>query len=121
MTVPQVRQGPGGLTWRDFVLVGGAIVLVAVVGLLYLLQAAEITRIAYRTNDIKAALDRMEQENSVLQVEIAELERLDRIQERAAALGLERAQQVEFIRFGEDQRVWENAPESSLEATAQPQ
>lgn len=117
----QVRQGPAGLTWRDFVLVGGAIVLVAIVGLLYLLQAAEITRIAYRANDIKATLDRIEQENSVLRVEIAELERLDRIQERAAALGLEKAPQVEFIRLGGDQYGWEKAPQSSLEATAQPQ
>jgi cell division protein FtsL len=63
------------------------------------LQAAEITAIAYRVQDLSAEVRRVEQENSVLAVEIAELERLDRVESRAEALGFTPAQSVHYLRL----------------------
>ena len=96
-SVRQLRDATTTLTLRDFIVVGCAIVLVATTGLLYLLQAGEITRIAYKAHDLKVAVERLEQENSTLRLEIAELERLDRVQAGAASLGLEKAGRVRFL------------------------
>ncbi|MGI6208282.1 MAG: hypothetical protein ACOYEW_08700 [Anaerolineae bacterium] len=98
-SVAQVRTQDAGLTVREFVLLAGATAFLAVVGLLYLLQAAEITAIAYRVQDLSAEVRRVEQENSVLAVEIAELERLDRVESRAEALGFTPAQSVHYLRL----------------------
>jgi len=99
-TVGQVRRRPGGLTTRDFLMLSCSIVFVATVGMLYLLQSAEITGIAHRVNDIRESLERVRQVNSTLRVEAAELERLDRIEMRAITLGMERAKQVQFVTLG---------------------
>lgn len=99
-SVAQVRAENPGLTAQGFVVLGCATVLLAVVGLLYLLQAAEITGIAYRVHDLRAEVRRLEQENSVLAVEIAVLERLDRVERRAEALGFSRTAAVHYLRLG---------------------
>ncbi|NPV09321.1 MAG: hypothetical protein HPY83_15350 [Anaerolineae bacterium] len=98
-SVAQVRAENPGLTVQGFVLLGCATALLAAVGVLYLLQAAEITSIAYRVHDLSAEVRRLEQENSVLAVEIAALERLDRVEHRAEALGFSRAGAVHYLRL----------------------
>jgi len=100
-SVGQVRSKPSALSGRDFAIVGGAIAFVAVVGLLYLLQSAEVTRLAYRVTDRRAQVERLVQENSVLGLEVLELTRLDRIEARAEALGLAEPEQVLYLELGE--------------------
>lgn len=96
-SVGKVQPMDAGLTPRDFILLGCATVFLAVVGLLYLLQAAEITGIAYRVHDLRAEVRRVQQENSVMAVEIASLERLDRVEARAEALGFSEAYNLHYL------------------------
>lgn len=91
------REAADVLPLRDFVVVGSVVLFLAVMGLSYLLQSASITRIGYRVQEIRATVDRIEQENSVLRVEIAELERLDRVEQKALSLGLEKPGQLHFL------------------------
>lgn len=99
-SVGQVRARSTALSGRDFAMVSLALAFVAVVGLLYLLQSAEVTRLAYRVGDRRAELERVVQENSVLRAEVLELTRLDRIEARAEALGLEVPAQVLYLSLG---------------------
>lgn len=93
----QARAKSPALSGRDFVTVGCAIVFVAVMGLLYLLQSADVTRIAYQVNDQRAGVDRLTQLNTVLSSEVLELSRLERIEARAKDLGLERPDQTLYL------------------------
>ncbi|MHB0876574.1 MAG: hypothetical protein ACYC5O_11095 [Anaerolineae bacterium] len=93
----QARAKSPALSGRDFATVGCAIIFVAAMGLLYLLQSAEITHLAYRVNDRRAQAERLAEVNTVLTSEILELSRLDRIEARAEALGLEKPQQTVYL------------------------
>lgn len=99
----QARPRSAALSPRDFLVIGGAIAFVALLGLLYLLQSAEITRLAYEVNDQHVAIERLVQMNSVLEAEIAGLTRLDRIEARADEIGMQPAASVLYLRLaGED-------------------
>lgn len=100
-SVASVKSRDNGLAVRDFVLLGCTAALLAMMGLLYLIQASEITGISYRVYTIRSEVSRLEQENSVLAVEIAELERLDRIERDAAALGLTHNVEMHYLQLGE--------------------
>ena len=96
-SIGQARARSSALSTRDFVAVGCAIIFVAVVGLLCLLQSAEITRLAYRVNERRAEAERLVEVNSVLEAEILELSRLDRIEARAEALGLAAPEEILYL------------------------
>ena len=101
MSRASVAQTPplaAGLTSRDFALVGLAVAFLAVVALLYLVQAAETTRIAYRVHELRVTAARLEQENSVLQFEIAQREQLQEIERRAEQLGFATPKQIHYVR-----------------------
>jgi hypothetical protein len=95
----QARVRSAALSIRDFLLIGSALAFVAILGLFYLLQSAQITRLAYAENDRRAELQRVIEANSVLDAEIAVLTRLDRIEARAEELGMEPAQSVMYLRL----------------------
>lgn len=116
-SVAQVRPKPAVLTARDFVVVGGAIAFVAFIGLLYLLQSAEITGVAYRVNDARARVERLRQENSVLEFEAMQLERLERVESRATFLGLSGAQKLHFLTLSSGDAAQEAVAASSGDAT----
>lgn len=101
-SVGQARPKSPALSGRDFAMVGLALAFVAAVGLLYLLQSAEVTQLAYRVGDRRAELERLVQANSVLKAEVLELTRLDRIEARAEELGLEVPGEVLYLRVGGD-------------------
>ncbi len=92
-----VKSASLGLSGRDSLLVGLATVFLALIGLLYLLQAADITGIAYRSHDLAAEVARIEHENSALRIEVAQMEGLERVERRAEELGFEKARQVRYL------------------------
>lgn len=92
--VPSSRTS---LALRDFLLVGGSLAFLAIIGMLYLLQAADITRIAYHVQDMQENVSRLQQENTTLIFEIAELERLDRIDRRAEEIGLQQPWEYRYV------------------------
>lgn len=98
----QARTRAAALSIRDFLVIGSAIAFIALLGLLYMLQSAQITRLAYEVNDQKAALQALLQTNTVLEAEIAVLTRLDRIEARAEQLGMEPAASVLYLHLPGD-------------------
>jgi len=96
-TVSSVKTQDAGLAAHDFVLIACAAVIIGVLGLLCLVQASEITAISYRVHQARAEVNRLEQENSVLAVEIAELERLDRVEREAEALGFTHSPTLHYL------------------------
>ncbi len=107
-----VKGQDAGLAGRDFILLGCTAFLLAVMGLMYLLQASEITGTSYRVYLVRNELRRLEQESSVLAVEIAELERLDRVERDAEALGLRHASSVHYLQLGGLDAVLAQEPSS---------
>lgn len=100
-SVGQVRSRSAALSSRDFALVGCAIAFIAVIVLLYLLQSAEVTSLAYSVSDRRAEVERLNEENSVLESEILTLTQLDRIEARAAALGMGSPDQSLYLTLGD--------------------
>jgi cell division protein FtsL len=98
-SVGRVRHEAVGASKKDLAVITAALVFVAVMGVLYLLQSAQITATAYSVHAVQATLERVEQENLVLKVEVAQSESLDRVEARAAALGMEKAQNTVFLRL----------------------
>ena len=91
-------------------LLGCTAALLAVIGLLYLIQASDITSISYRVHTIRSEVTRLEQENSALAVEIAQLERLDRVERDAEALGLIHNATVHYLQLGEPEPALAQEP-----------
>jgi cell division protein FtsL len=98
-SVGKAKSDVASFSRRDFTVITFALVFVAVMGLLYLVQSAQITSTAYSVHDLQARLERLQQENLVLSMEAAQNEGLDRVQARAAALGMERAKNVAFVQM----------------------
>lgn len=107
-----VKGQDTGLAGRDFVLLGCTAFLLGVMGLMYLLQASAITGISYRVHLVRNELRRLEQESSVLAVEIAQLERLDRVERDAEALGLTHDSSLHYLQLGGLDAVLAQEPSS---------
>jgi len=112
-SVTAVKVQDSGLSVRELLLLGCAAALLAAIGLLYLVQASDITTISYRVYTLRSEVTRLEQENSVLAVEIATLERLDRVEREAEALGLTRNSELRFLSLGGEDAVLAQDPASA--------
>jgi hypothetical protein len=69
----------------------------SLVGWLYLSQASAVTATSYRIDELRFELDRVDKENAVLTLEIAQLEALPRIEARARELGFEPTTNVRYL------------------------
>ena len=79
------------LPWRlDSQAASGFLLILGTFGLvgwLYLTQASAVTATSYRIDELRLELDQINNQNATLRLEIAELEALPRIEQRARALG----------------------------------
>ena len=64
------------------------ILLLSLVGWLYLTQASQMTTTGYRMKDVAAEIEKLERDNALVRLQIAQLETLPRIEARAKQLGL---------------------------------
>ncbi len=92
-----VRQLP----WRlDSKAALGFLLILAtfsLVGWLYLTQASAVTATRYHMEELRVELNRLENQNTALSLEIAELENLSRVEKRARALGLGPTTNVRYL------------------------
>ena len=92
-----VRQFP----WRlDSKAALGFLLILAtfsLVGWLYLSQASAVTTTRYHIDELRLELDRLENQNAVLALEIAQLENLTRIEVRAHELGLGPTTNIRYL------------------------
>jgi cell division protein FtsL len=73
------------------------IILVSLLGWLYLTQASQATTTGYRIYELERERARLQRENAQLMLEIAELERLEKVEARARQLGFIPPEQVEYL------------------------
>lgn len=78
---------------------GGLLLLaiVSVIGWLYLTQASTVTETSYHMDELRLELEQLENQNSALMLEIAELESLARVEQRAKELGFETTNKVQYV------------------------
>jgi hypothetical protein len=92
-----IRQLP----WRvDSKAASGFLLLLAtfsLVGWLYLTQASVVTTTSYRIDELRLELDRIRNENAALNLEIAQLKALTRIEVRAREMGLTPTTNVRYL------------------------
>ncbi len=92
-----IRQLP----WRlDSKAASGFLLLLAtfsLVGWLYLTQASAVTTTSYRIDELRMDLDRVRNENAALNLEIAQLKALTRIEARAREMGLAPTTSVRYL------------------------
>ena len=69
----------------------------SLVGWLYLTQASAVTATSYRIDELRLELDQFQSQNAALALEIAELEALPRIEQRARELGFEPITSVRYL------------------------
>jgi cell division protein FtsL len=93
-----VRQLP----WRlDSKAALGFLLILAtfsLVGWLYLTQASVVTTTQYRIDELRVELDQLRNQNTALNLEIAQLEKLSRIETRAQELGLGPTTNIRYLR-----------------------
>lgn len=69
----------------------------SLVGWLYLTQASAVATTSYRIDELRVELDQLQQQNSALALEIAQLEALPRIERRAGELGFVPTTNVRYL------------------------
>ncbi len=69
----------------------------SLVGWLYLSQASAVTTTSYRIDELRLELDHIKNQNAALILEIAELEALSRVENRATSLGFQPASDVQYM------------------------
>jgi hypothetical protein len=92
-----IRQIPWRLDSRaalGFVLI---LITFSLVGWLYLTQASAVTTTSYRIDESRLELDQIKNQNAALVLEIAELEALSRVEDRARELGFKPTTEVRYI------------------------
>jgi hypothetical protein len=103
------------LPWRlDSQAASGFLLILGTFGLvgwLYLTQASAVTATSYRIDELRLELDHLKNQNAALSLEIAELEALPRIEQRARALGFQPTTNVRYLPVA-------NYPASKDEETA---
>jgi hypothetical protein len=89
------------LPWRlDSQAASGFLLILGTFGLvgwLYLTQASAVTATSYRIDELRLELDQLKNRNATLRLEIAELEALPRIEQRARALGFQPTTNVRYL------------------------
>jgi hypothetical protein len=80
-----------------------SLVFVAGLSFLYLLQAKDVSSIGYEIRRLEAERTRLLQQNAQLTVEIAELQALSRVEQRAAQLGFGPPERIGYIRLSGSQ------------------
>jgi len=92
-----IRQIP----WRlDSKAALGFLLILAIfslVGWLYLTQASAVTATSYRIDALRVELDRLNNQNAGLVLEIAELEAISRVETRARELGFGPATDIKYL------------------------
>lgn len=88
----------GSKTALGFVLL---LTLFSLVGWLYLTQASSVTATSYQIDDLRMELDHIKNQNAALILEIAELEALSRVENRALELGFQPANEVRYIHISD--------------------
>jgi cell division protein FtsL len=92
-----VRQLP----WRlDSKTALGFLLILAtfsLVGWLFLTQASAVTATRYHMDELRVELEQLENQNTALALEIAQLENLSRVEERAHELGLGPTTNVRYL------------------------
>lgn len=71
--------------------------LLTLIGWLYLIQVSKVTTASYRLQELYAEKERLQRKNTLLRLQIAELERLDNLQARASALGFIAPARIEYL------------------------
>ena len=107
-----VRQLPWQLDSKaalGFLLI---LAIFSLVGWLYLTQASAVTATRYEMEELRLELDKLENQNTALALEIAELENLARVETRARELGLGPTTNVRYL-------VVENYPLSQPEVATE--
>jgi cell division protein FtsB len=92
-----VRQLPWRLDSRAAL---GLLLILAtfsLVGWLYLTQASAVTATRYRMDELRINLEQLENQNTALSLEIAQLENLSRVEKRARELGLGPTTNVRYL------------------------
>lgn len=69
----------------------------SLVAWLYLSQASAMAATSYRIDELRLEIDRLENQNAALALEIAQLEALPRVYARAQELGFQPASQVRYL------------------------
>jgi len=69
----------------------------SLVGWLYLTQASSVTTTSYRIDELRMELDQIQNQNAAITLEIARLEALPRIENRARELGFEPTTNVRYL------------------------
>lgn len=92
-----IRQIP----WRlDSKAALGFLLILAIfslVGWLYLTQASAVTTTSYRIDELRVEIDRLNNQNAALVLEIAELEAISRVETRARELGFVPATNIKYL------------------------
>ncbi len=69
----------------------------SLIGWLYLTQASAVTTTTYRIDELRLELDRVNNQNATIALDIARLESLSHIEQRALELGLRPAKEVRYL------------------------
>ena len=69
----------------------------SLVGWLYLTQASAVTTTSYRIDELRVELDHLKNQNAALVIEIAELEAVSRVEQRAQTLGFGPAENIQYL------------------------
>jgi len=74
-----------------------SLIFVAGLSFLYLLQAKDVSSVGYEIRRLEAERSRLLEQNAQLTVEIAELQALPRVEQRAAQLGFGPPEKIGYI------------------------
>ncbi len=91
LAYPKRIAGPRSVTRIDrhsLILIVGLLALAAFAAVLYLSQASAAAELRFRLSGAEAEAQDLWQRNLALRLEIADLERLERVEERATRLGM---------------------------------
>ena len=78
---------------------GGLLILAifSLVGWVYLTQASTVTETSYHVDELRIELEQLENQNGALMLEIAQLESLARVEQRAKELGFQTTNKVQYL------------------------
>lgn len=93
-----IRQLP----WQLDTKMAGSLLLLlgclTIVGVIYLSQASAVTATTYHIDALRMELEQLQNQNAALVLEIAQLEALSRVEERAAGLGFQAVTEVKYLK-----------------------
>ena len=95
-------NGPADSEGRDrrvAILCWLSLIFVAGLSFLYLLQAKDVSSVGYEIRRLEAERSRLLEQNAQLTVEIAELQALPRVEQRAVQLGFGPPEKIGYIQL----------------------